>query len=152
MYLIDDKGTNIGEVDINVALDTAKNKNLDLVQVSIKDNLPICKILDYSKFLYDQKSRFKKVKKVKQKEIKLKPNTAEGDLNNKINLGKKFLNSGNMVKYIVEFRGREKAFPELGEKKLQIVESEFIGLGKVEKRSKFKGGKIYLILSPKSSK
>ena len=148
--LIDSDGQNLGVVDKFEALKKAREKTLDLVEVS-KGEIPVCKIIDYNKFVYDKKSKFKKakVKKVDVKELVIKTNIGEGDLNTKIKRAKEFLLNGNMVKFSVKFEGRLHAFPELGVNKLKIVESELLEIAKIEKSALERSNSMYMVFMPK---
>lgn len=106
--------------------------------------------MDYNKYLYEQKSKTKqaKVKKTEMKEFQLGPHTGEGDLKVRIERGRKFLQDGNVVKYTVKFRGRAKLFPEIGETKLKIIESELSDVSRVEKPAKLLGHLMSMTLAP----
>ena len=110
VIVIDDKGTNLGEMPIALALEKANKKNLDLVLISNKGSVPITKILDYSKFKYEQKRKQKQNKKnqviVKQKEIKIKPLIGDHDLMVRATNAKKWLNDGNRVLFVILAKGR----------------------------------------------
>lgn len=123
---------------------------MDLVEVSSGANPPVCRIMDYNKYLYEQKSKTKqaKVKKTEMKEFQLGPHTGEGDLKVRIERGRKFLQDGNVVKYTVKFRGRAKLFPEIGETKLKIIESELSDVSRVEKPAKLLGHLMSMTLAP----
>lgn len=110
VLLINEDGVNKGVVTINEALSTAYAVGLDLVEVGNKDNIPVCKIIDYGKWKYEQDKRKKKTAvQIKQqtKEILLRPNTGDNDLNYRAKHVDEFLNSGHKVKIIVKFKGRE---------------------------------------------
>lgn len=149
--LIDQDGTNIGVVSFSQALTKAQEAGLDLVEMSAGGGTPVCRIMDYNKYLYDQKVKLKKnkTKKTDIKEFKIGPNTSEGDLRVRIDRGKEFLNQGNVVKYTVVFKGREVAFPEIGKTKLKIIESELSEVSKPEGEIKLMGKIMTLTLSPK---
>jgi translation initiation factor IF-3 len=121
-----------------------------LVEVSGGANPPVCRIMDYNKYLYEQKAKSKqtKTKKTEMKEFQLGPTTGEGDLKLRIERGRKFLLDGNVVKYTVKFRGRAKLFPELGETKLKIIESELADVSRVEKPAKLLGNIMTMTLAP----
>lgn len=110
VIVIDDKGNNLGEMTTALALEKANKKNLDLVLISNKGNVPITKILDYSKFKYEQKRKQKQNKKnqavVKVKEIKIKPLIGEHDLKVRATNAKKWLDDGNRVLFVILARGR----------------------------------------------
>lgn len=147
--LIDENGQNLGILNIREALDRAREKNLDLVEMSRSQGIPICKILDYNKYLYDQKSRFKKVKSKKSevKELIIGPNIGEGDLDNKIKRAKEFLADGDVVRFTVKLERRAKMFPEFGIKKLKIVEAELADMAKVEKFSESPNSMFMIFVS-----
>lgn len=133
--LINENGQNLGIKPIHEALRLASETNLDLVEVSSNTTPPVCKILNYNKYIYDKKikKRKTKIKKIELKEFQIKPNIDEGDLAVRIKRGKKFLQKGNMVKYTVKLRGREAAHPEIAELKLKVIQSELTEVSKVEK-------------------
>jgi translation initiation factor IF-3 len=149
--LIDEEGNNIGVVSITDALKRAREADLDLVEMSSGGGIPVCRIINYNKYLYDQKAKLKKnkTKKADLKEFKIGPNTSEGDMKVRIERGKEFLNQGNVVKYTVVFKGREAAFPEIGKTKLKIIESELSEVAKTEGDIKHMGKIMSLTLSPK---
>ena len=149
--LIDQEGANIGVVSFNEAITRAQEAGLDLVEMSAGGGVPVCRIMDYNKYMYDQKAKLKKskTKKTDIKEFKIGPNTSEGDLRVRIDRGKEFLNQGNVVKYTVVFKGREVAFPEIGKTKLKIIESELSEVSKPEGIIRLMGKIMTLTLSPK---
>lgn len=106
--------------------------------------------MDYNKYVYEQKSKSKqsKAKKTELKEFQLGPNTGEGDLKVRIERGRKFLQEGNMVKYTVKFRGRAKLFPEIGETKLKIIQSELADVSRIDKPAKLMGNIMSMTLAP----
>lgn len=126
LIVIDEKGNNLGERSRDQALELANKLNLDLVVISEKGNLPIAKILDYGKFLYEQKRKKKSNKKnqviVKNKEIKVKPLIGDHDLNVRIKNAKKWLADGHRVMFIIEARGRMSTKPEY----VNIVYKKFV--------------------------
>ncbi|MFN0065365.1 MAG: translation initiation factor IF-3, partial [Chlamydiales bacterium] len=116
-------GAQIGIISTREALLLAQEAQLDLVEVAPNASPPVCKIIDYGKFRYDQTKRERESKKaqhqVKVKEIKLKPNIDEHDFQTKLKRARQFLEKGNKVKVTCMFRGREMAYPELGKKVVQ---------------------------------
>ena len=106
--------------------------------------------MDYNKYLYEQKTKSKqsKAKKTELKEFQLGPTTGEGDLKIRIDRGRKFLLEGNVVKYTVKFKGRAKLFPELGETKLKIIQSELADVSRVEKPAQLLGNIMSMTLAP----
>lgn len=122
----------IGILSIGEALKLAQEAGLDLIEINPKANPPICKIIDYGKFKYDEKkkaSEAKKSQKIQQvKELSFRPNTDTNDLNHKLNLAKGFLADGDRVKFVVKFRGREITHPQLGKEKLNWIIKELEAL------------------------
>ena len=137
------------------ALDIARQQGVDLVEISPNANPPVCRIIDYSKFLYQQKKRAKelKQKQVKQevKEIRFGPQTDEHDYNFKLKHAKEFLSEGNKVRAYVFFRGRSILFKEQGEVLLLRFANDLEEYGKVESMPSLEGKKMFLYLSPKKT-
>jgi len=140
-------------VSIDKARKMAEEMELDLVEISPKANPPVCKIIDYKKFLYDQKKKQKALKskqtKVVIKEIRFGPNTDEHDFNFKLNHAKKFLEEGAKVKAYVFFKGRTIVFKERGEVLLLKFVSELEEYGLPEAMPKMEGKKMIVNLVPK---
>lgn len=126
---------------------------LDLVEISPTANPPVCKIIDYKKFLYEQKKKQKEIKaktaKVVVKEIRLGPNTDEHDFNFKLNHAIKFLKDGAKVKLEVFFKGRTIIYKEKGEIILLRFAQELMEYGKVERMPKLEGKRMIMIMTPK---
>ena len=137
------------------ALEQAHYEGLDLVEISPNAQPPVCRIIDYSKFLYQQKKRQKemKQKQVKQevKEIRFGPQTDEHDYQFKLKHAQEFLNDGNKVRAYVFFRGRSILFKEQGEVLLLRFANDLEELAKVEQLPKLEGKKMFLYLTPKKS-
>ena len=137
------------------ALDMARQQGVDLVEISPNANPPVCRIIDYSKFLYQQKKRAKelKQKQVKQevKEIRFGPQTDDHDYNFKLKHAKEFLEEGNKVRAYVFFRGRSILFKEQGEVLLLRFANDLEEYGKVESMPSLEGKKMFLYLSPKKT-
>ena len=137
------------------AFDIARDKGVDLVEISPNAQPPVCRIIDYSKFLYQQKKRAKelKAKQVKQevKEIRFGPQTDDHDYNFKLKHAKEFLEEGNKVRAFVFFRGRSILFKEQGEVLLLRFASDLEEYGKVEQLPALEGKKMFLYLSPKKA-
>lgn len=150
--LIDQNGENVGVKSLNEAIKMAKIAGLDLLEVSGFAVPPVCRIVDYNKYIYEQKGKLKKTKskKTELKEFTMSPNISEGDLNVRIRRGKEFLEDGNMVKYTVKFKGREATYPERGEIKIKIIESELNGVGKVERPMQMLGQLMTVTFMPVS--
>ena len=135
------------------ALDLARQQGVDLVEISPKAQPPVCRLVDYSKFLYQQKKRAKEMKqkqvKVEVKEIRFGPQTDEHDYQFKLKHAQGFLNEGNKVRAYVFFRGRSILFKEQGEVLLLRFANDLEEYGKVEQMPKLEGKKMFLYLAPK---
>ncbi len=143
--------TNI--VSIKEALKIANDLGLDLVEISPDANPPVCKIIDYNKFLYEQKKKQKEIKaktaKVVVKEIKLSPNIDDHDFNFKLKHAQNFLESGAKVKLEIFFKGRSIVYKEKGELVLLRFADQLIEYGKIENMPKLEGKRMLMLLSPK---
>jgi translation initiation factor IF-3 len=139
--------------DVNTALKMAKDQNLDLVEISPKADPPVCKIVDYSKFKYDQKKKQKEIKSKAQKtvlkEIRFGPNTDEHDFNFKLKHAINFLQDGAKVKAYVHFVGRSIVFKERGEILLLRLAQELEEYAKVDQLPKLEGKRMFLMLTSK---
>lgn len=137
------------------ALDLARTKGVDLVEISPNAQPPVCRLIDYSKFLYQQKKHAKEMKakqaKVEVKEIRFGPQTDEHDYNFKLKHAMEFLNEGNKVRAYVFFRGRSILFKEQGEVLLLRFANDLEEYAKVEQLPKLDGKKMFLYLSPKKA-
>lgn len=142
-----------GVVSVPEALKLAQKLELDLVEISPKAEPPVCKIIDYSKFLYEQKRKQKEMKskatKVIVKEIRFGPNTDEHDYNFKKNHAVSFLQEGAKLKVYVFFKGRSILFKEQGEILLLRLAQELEELGKVEQLPRLEGKRMTMFISPK---
>lgn len=145
-----------GVFSISEALEMARDEGLDLVEISPNATPPVCKIVDYKKFLYDQKRKKKEIKanasKSIVKEIRFGPNTDEHDFNFKLNHAKSFLDEGFKVRAFVLFRGRAIVFKERGEVLLLQFAQALAEHGKVEQLPKLEGKKMFLLMTPKQKK
>lgn len=142
-----------GVTDLKEALKLAVEQELDLVEVSPKANPPVCKVVDYRKFLYDQKKKAKELKatqsKTDIKEIRFGPNTDEHDVNFKLKHAEKFLEEGHKVRAYVFFRGRTIVFKERGELLLLQFADKLSEVAKLEQLPKMEGKKMIIVLAPK---
>lgn len=140
-------------IDTKKAIELAEEQGLDLVEISGKASPPVCKIIDYKKFLYDQKKKQKEIKakqsKVTIKEIRFGPNTDEHDFNFKLEHAKKFLQEGSKVKAFVFFRGRTIVFKDRGEILLLRFAQELADLGTLEQMPKLEGKRMTIMINPK---
>jgi translation initiation factor IF-3 len=134
----------------------AEEKGLDLVEIASAANPPVCKILDYKKFLYELKKKQKEVKanaaKVVVKEIRLGPNTDDHDFNFKLKHAQSFLEDGAKIKVYVFFKGRSIVYKEQGEVVLLRFAQELEEIGKVEQLPKLEGKRMIMFISPKKKK
>ena len=154
--LIGADGAQLGIVSAAQANEMAEEQGLDLVKISPNAVPPVCKIMDYSKFCYDQKKREKDARKnqkvVEIKEIRMSPSIDTNDLNTKIKAAQKFLADGNRVKVSVRFRGREMAHTNIGEKLLMDFAEACSETAAMEKNPKLEGRFMAMFLTPKNSK
>tara|TARA_B100001287_G_scaffold221938_1_gene191082 strand:+ start:328 stop:783 length:456 start_codon:yes stop_codon:yes gene_type:complete len=138
---------------IDEALNISKNLGLDLVEISPKADPPVCKVIDYKKFVYDQKKKLKniqsKAQKVIVKELRFGPNTGEHDFEFKLKHAKKFLKDGAKVRAFVFFRGRTIIFKEQGQILLLKLAQALEDFGVVEEMPKLDGKKMIMIIAPK---
>ena len=143
-------------VSLDEALKIARNLNLDLVEISPKAEPPVCKIIDYKKFIYDQKKKQKAIKskaqKVVIKELRFGPNTGEHDFDFKLKHAKNFLDDGAKVKAFVFFRGRSIIFKDKGQILLLRLAQALEDIGVVETMPKLDGKKMIMIIAPKKKK
>ncbi len=150
------EGIETGIFPIERALDIARDAGLDLVEISPTAEPPVCKVIDYKKFLYEQKKKQKELKakasKVVVKEIRFGPNTDEHDFNFKKNHAVKFLEEGSKVKAFVFFKGRSILFKEQGEILLLKFAQELEEIGKVEQLPLLEGKKMQMMIAPKKNK
>ncbi|MCH2214003.1 MAG: translation initiation factor IF-3 [Flavobacteriales bacterium] len=140
-------------VSVDEGIRIAKEQELDLVEIAPKADPPVCKIIDYKKFLYDQKKKQKELKskqqKVVVKEIRFGPNTDDHDFEFKLNHARKFLEEGSKVKAYVFFKGRTIVFKERGELLLLRFAKELAELGTVEQLPKLEGKRMIMMFNPK---
>ena len=141
---------------IDEALQISRKIGLDLVEISPKADPPVCKIIDYKKFIYDQKKKLKtiqsKAQKVVIKELRFGPNTGEHDFDFKLKHAKKFLQDGAKVKAFVFFRGRTIVFKEQGQILLLKLAQALEDVGVVEEMPRLDGKKMIIIIAPKKKK
>lgn len=154
--VIDDEGNQLGVLLVKDAIKQAEDAGKDLVEVAPNANPPVCKIIDFGKFRYDQTKREKESKKahvqIKVKEIKFKPNIDEHDLMTKLRHAKDFLQKGNKVKVTLMYRGREIAHKEYGQKLVEKVCEELKEDGVAESIPKQMGRFLSLVIAPNPKK
>lgn len=143
----------LGIVKIEEGLDLAKERKLDLVEISANAEPPVCKILDFGKYKYELRKKSheskKKQKTVEIKEIKLRPNIAIGDFNVKLNNAKRFIGDGNKVKVTLFFKGREIVHEDVGMNVIEKFKAEVLDFAKIELDVKKEGKNISIIIAPK---
>lgn len=151
--MIDEDGSQVGITPIEEALRIAEERGLDLVEIAPSANPPVCRIMDYGKFKYEESKKAKKALKkqhlIQVKEIKLRPKTEEHDFQFKLRHAKKFLEERHKVKFTLIFRGRELQHKDRGELLLEKVVEEIKEVGFVENGPKLEGKNMIMIVSPK---
>lgn len=148
--MIGPDGKQIGVVNLNEALAKAKEYELDLVEIAGDIVPPVCRIMDYGKFLFEQGKRLKKkAKQIQIKELKMRPGTDIGDYKVKLRKAIEFLQDGDKVKFTVRFRGRELAYQKQGMDMLKRIEGDLIEEGSVEQMPKMEGRQMVMVVGPK---
>ena len=139
-------------MQLNKAIELAKQEGLDLIEISPNAKPPVCKIMDMGKFKYDAQKKAnkakKKQKKVELKEIKLRPVTEIHDYSFKIKNAQKFLSKGDKVKFTIKFKGRELQHSNLGHELMDKIKTDMEKLGKVELQPKFEGRQMIMVIQP----
>jgi translation initiation factor IF-3 len=150
------EGEKIGIVSLNEAKQMAYDASMDLVEISPNADPPVCKIMDYGKFQFEQNKKTaiakKKQKQIQVKEIKFRPGTDEGDYQVKLRSLNKFLNDGDKTKITVRFRGRELAHREIGMDLLKRIEKDLEELAIVEQFPKMEGRQLVMVMGSKKKK
>jgi len=151
--LIGSDGEQVGIVPLEEALDTAKEAALDLVEVVPNAEPPVCRIMDYGKFRFEQSKKKnaarKKAKQIQIKEVKFRPGTEEGDYQVKLRNLQKFLEQGDKTKVTLRFRGREMAHREIGTRLLERIRDDLSELATVEQFPKMEGRQMVMVLAPR---
>jgi len=152
ILLIDENGEKIGIVPPEEGVERAEEAGLDLVEISPKATPPVCKIMDFGKFKYEQQKKAAEAKKkqkiIEIKEVKFRPNIDDHDYDVKMRSVTKFLGEGDKVKVTLRFRGREMAHQDLGRDLLQKVAGDIETLGKVEAMPRLEGRQMTMIIAP----
>ncbi|CAG0943195.1 Translation initiation factor IF-3 [Gammaproteobacteria bacterium] len=153
MRVIGADGQMIGVMTREQALEMASSQELDLVEVSPTADPPVCRILDFGKFLFEQNKKAhaakRKQKQIQVKEVKFRPGTEEGDYQVKLRNLVRFLSEGDKAKVTLRYRGREMAHQDLGFKLLQRVQQDLQEHGAVEQMPKLEGRQLVMVISPK---
>lgn len=153
--LIDESGKQVGVVPLSQALAIARERDLDVVEVAPQAVPPVCRLMDYGKYIYERAKREKEARKAQRveiKEIRLRPKTGHHDRNLKVKRIRDFLTKGHKVKVRVLFRGRERSHPEIGRDMLQRLAEELQDMASVEHHPRMDGRSMLMILSPASEK
>ncbi len=152
--LVDDEGNQVGVVDTKEAFDKAKEAGLDLVEVSPNSDPPVCRIMDYSKYKYEQEKKKKQAKKKQHvthiKEIRLKPRIDEHDYQTKLKHVKEFLSARDKVRISLMFKGREMAQKEFGMQLLARLATDVAAVGEAESNPKMMGRLVSVTIIPKA--
>ena len=150
--VINSDGQNLGTLSTQEAINIAKQKGLDLIEISPNANPPICKIIDIGKYKYDLQKKANKAKKKQKvaelKEIKLRPVTDVHDYNFKIKNAQRFLTKGDKVKFIVKFKGRELQHANLGVDLMKRIQEDTKIVGKTDQSPKFEGKQMTMVIQP----
>lgn len=156
VQVIDEQGEKRGVMGIHDALDLAYEKKLDLVLVAPNAEIPVCKIMNYGKYKFEQAKREKEAKKKQKvfevKEIRITPNIEQHDFEFKVKNARKFIEDGNKVKITVRFRGRELNYVKLGEANLNKFIDALSDIASPEKKAVLEGKNMFIILAKKAEK
>ena len=156
LRVIDSDGTQLGIMPLRRAMELAEQKNLDLVKIAPQANPPVCKIIDYGKFRFEQAKREKEARKnqrvVEIKEVRLSLNIDTHDFETKKNHALRFISEGNKVKASIRFRGLEMGHPELGLEIMRRFADAMSEVANVEKPAKLEGRTMLMFLAPKPAK
>ena len=152
VQVIASDGENLGILNLNDAINRARDEGLDLIEIAPNAKPPVCKIMDMGKYKYDLQKKAnqakKKQKTVSLKEIKLRPGTETHDYNFKIKNAKKFISKGDKVKFTIKFKGREMQHTDLGKDLMDKIIEETKDIAKVESQPKFEGKQMVMIIQP----
>lgn len=153
MRLVGEDSEQLGIVSIQQALTMAEEAEVDLVEIAPQAKPPVCRLMDYGKFKYQEQKRAHeaklKQKQIQVKEVKLRPQTDENDYQIKMRNMVKFLTEGDKVKVTLRFRGREMAHQEFGVRQLERIKGDLEELGVVEQFPKLEGRQMVMVLAPK---
>lgn len=154
--VVGDEGEQLGVMSPREAMEIANERHLDLVEIAPTAKPPVCRIMDYGKYRYEQQKREKEAKKKQKvidvKEVKFRPGIEDHDFEVKLKNAMRFLNDGDKVKCTIMFRGRELTHPELGEALLDRVAEKLKDVAVVARKSKLEGRNMIMIVDPKPKK
>lgn len=150
--LIDENGVQVGVVSVREALQIGEERGYDLVEVAPNAVPPVCRLLDYGKFRYEQSKKEREARKNQKqaeiKEVRLRPKTDDHDLTVKANQARRFILSGDKVKFTVRFRGREMAHPDIGREMLEVIAERLRDISVIEQKPLMEGRALSLVLAP----
>jgi len=153
--VVDADGQQVGVMPVQEALALAEQRGLDLVEVAPNAKPPVCRLLDYGKYMYELQKKAREARKAQKqieiKEIRLRPKIGEHDLEFKIRDARRFLLKGHKVRFRVRFRGREITHPEVARRLLEGVAEQLTDVGVVESQPSFEGRTLMLIMAPKKA-
>ncbi len=153
MRLITEDGEQLGVKSVDEGLKRAREEGLDLVEIAPQANPPVCKIMDYKKYRYEQEKKMKEARKhqkvFQQKEIRLRPKIGIHDLEIKIRHAQELLQDGHRIKFTMFFRGRERAHVELGREIINMVKQKLTDDAIIERDMKMEGSRMIIIMAPK---
>ncbi len=154
--LIGPEGQQVGIVPLRQALAVAEEAGLDLVEIAPTANPPVCKVMDYGKYKYQEQKKAQearaKQKQIQVKEIKIRPGTDENDYQIKLRNLRRFLADGDKAKVTLRFRGREMAHQELGMRQLERIQQDLADIGMVEQMPKLEGRQMVMVIAPLKKK
>ncbi len=154
--LITETGEQLGVVATRDALERARSVGLDLMEVAPNETPPVCKIMDYGKYKYQQQKKEHLARKKQhvheQKELRIRPKTEEHDIEIKLNKAREFLEEGSKVQFTMIFRGREQMHQDIGRETFKEIVQKLDDIGKIEREARMEGRRMIMILSPKARK
>lgn len=154
--LVGEEGEQLGIVSLREALAAADDAGLDLVEIAPMAKPPVCKLMDFGKFKYQEQKKAHearlKQKQVQVKEVKLRPGTDENDYQIKLRNLKRFLDDGDKCKVTLRFRGREMAHQDIGMRQLERIRADLEELGQVEQMPKMEGRQMVMVIAPKKNR
>ncbi|HAY83663.1 MAG TPA: translation initiation factor IF-3 [Chloroflexi bacterium] len=154
--LINAEGENVGVVSIQEALQAAYDSDFDLIEIAPQADPPVCRVMDYGKFMYERTKKEKEAKKAQKtieiKEIRLRPKTTDHHKSFKVRDARKWLLEGKKVRVRVRFRGRERDYPEIAIQDLNDIAEELADVAVVEQKPSFEGRTMLMVLAPNTGK
>lgn len=152
MRIISETEGNLGVFHLDEAIEMARRQNLDLVEVSPNADPPVCRVMDYGKFIYDKRRRERRARKLQKtvevKGIRLRPKTDGYHLGFKIKEARRWLGEGKKVRVTILFRGRERSFPEIGQERMMKIADELKDVGSIEQLPNLEGRSMNMLLTP----